>query len=124
MGGDLPIGWLHRDSRIVFGNRGIGPLHRVSAAGGVATDVTVVDASRGETFHALPTFLPDGKHFLYLRGGGPGVAGIYAASLEAKPAEQSRERILATAFAPPYVEGNVFFMREGTLVDGSALRGA
>jgi serine/threonine protein kinase len=57
-----------RDGVIVFGNRGIGPLHRVSAAGGVATDITVVDASRGENFHALPTFLPDGKHFLYLRG--------------------------------------------------------
>ncbi len=114
----FPVGtgaWS-RDGVIVFGNRGIGPLHRVSAAGGVATDLTVVDESRGEVFHALPTFLPDGKHFLYLRGGEPDVAGIYAASLDAKPSEQSRERILATAFAAPYVDGNVFFMREGTLM--------
>jgi serine/threonine protein kinase/Tol biopolymer transport system component len=104
------------DGVIVFGNRGIGPLHRVSAAGGVATDVTVVDASRAEAFHALPTFLPDGKHFLYLRGGGLEVAGIYAASIDAKPAEQSQERILATAFAAPYVDGNLFMVREGTLM--------
>jgi serine/threonine protein kinase len=101
---------------IVFGGRGIGPLHRVSAAGGVPTDVTVMDTPRGEAFHALPKFLPDGKRFLYLRGGGPDVAGIYAASLDVKPAEQSPERILATAFAAPYVDGNLFFMRDGTLM--------
>jgi hypothetical protein len=46
----------------------------------------------------------------------PDVAGIYAASLDAKPGEQPQERILATAFAAPYVDGNLFFMREGTLM--------
>jgi serine/threonine protein kinase len=114
----FPVGtgaWS-QDGVIVFGGRGVGPLHRVSAAGGVATEITVVDTSRGESFHALPTFLPDGKHFLYLRGGGPDVAGIYVAALDAKLTEQSRERILATAFAAPYVDGSLFFMREGTLM--------
>ena len=112
----LGTGSWSQDGVIVFGGRGIGPLRRVSAAGGEAKELTAVDASRGESFHALPTFLPDGKHLLYLRGGGPDVAGIYAASLDAKPAEQSRERILATAFAAPYVDGDLFFMREGTLM--------
>jgi Tol biopolymer transport system component len=114
----FPVGtgaWS-QDGVIVFGSRAVGPLHRISSAGGVATDLTVVDPSRGESFHALPTFLPDGKHVLYLRGGTPEVAGIYAASLDAKPSEQSRERIIGTAFAAPYVDGNLFFMREGTLM--------
>jgi Tol biopolymer transport system component len=105
-----------RDGVIVFGVRAGGPIRRVSASGGVPVEITSIDTARGELFHALPTFLPDGKHFLYLRQGSAEVAGIYAASLDTKPAEQSRERILANAFAAPYVDGNLFFMREGTLM--------
>lgn len=114
-----------RDGVIVFGGRGLGPLRKVSAAGGIATDVTKVDRSRGEIFDGLPSFLPDGKHFLYLQIGGAG-RGIYVGSLDAKPGEQSRERILATSFGAPFLDGNVFFMRDGTLMvqpfDTSKLR--
>jgi serine/threonine protein kinase len=114
-----PVGtgaW-NRDGVIVFGTRfGSGPLHRVSSAGGVATDLTVVDSARGEVIHALPTFLPDGKHFLYLRMGLPGITGVYAGSLDAKPAEQSEQLILASGLGAPYVAGNLFFMRDGTLM--------
>ncbi|HXP85897.1 MAG TPA: protein kinase [Bryobacteraceae bacterium] len=113
--GVVGTGTWNRDGVIVFGMR-TGALHWVSAAGGVPADVTVLDNSRGETFHSLPTFLPDGKHFLYLRQGLPGIRGIYAGSLDAKPAEQSRERILDTGFAAPYLDGNLFFMRDGTLM--------
>jgi eukaryotic-like serine/threonine-protein kinase len=101
---------------IIFGGKGSGPIRRVSAAGGVATEVVGIDAARGEGFAALPTFLPDGKHFLYLRTGTPEIIGIYAGSLDAKPGEQSKERILATGLAAPYVDGNLFFLRDGTLM--------
>ena len=37
-----------------------------SASGGAATDVTKLDTSLEESFHAWPSFLPDGRHFLYL----------------------------------------------------------
>ncbi len=109
-------GAWNRDGVIIFGGRGAGPLWKVSQAGGVATQVTSVDAARGEAFHALPTFLPDGKHFLYLRNGSAEVIGIYAGSLDAKPAEQSGGRILATSFAASYVNGYLFFMRDNTLM--------
>ena len=105
-----------RDGVIVFGSRGGAPIRKVSASGGVAVDVTAVDAVRGETLHGLPSFLPDGKHFLYLRAGTPAIAGIYVGSLDAKPAEQSKERIFATTFGAPWLDGNVFFMRDGTLM--------
>ena len=101
---------------IIFGGRGSGPLRRIPAVGGEPTEITEVDIRRGESFHALPFFLPDGKHFLYLRGGTQEIAGIYAGSLDAKPSEQSKERILATPFAAPYVQGNLFFLRESTLM--------
>jgi eukaryotic-like serine/threonine-protein kinase len=109
-------GAWNRDGVIIFGGRGTGPLWRVSQAGGVATAITSVDASRGEAFHALPTFMPDGKHFIYLRNGPAEVIGMYAGSLDAKPTEQSKERILASQFAASYVNGYLFFMRDNTLM--------
>ena len=42
-----------------------GPILRIPAAGGHATPVTTLDASRGETAHRYPFLLPDGRHFLY-----------------------------------------------------------
>jgi Tol biopolymer transport system component len=42
------------------------PLSRVSAAGGTATPVTVLDNSRREFSHRFPHFLPDGRHYIFL----------------------------------------------------------
>ncbi len=103
------------DNVILFGvYRVSGPIRRVSSSGGVPTAITEPDQRMKA--HWLPAFLPDGKHFLYLGGDTPEVYGIYAGSLDAKPAEQSKERILATTFAASYVDGNLFFMRDGTLM--------
>jgi len=75
-----------------------------------------VNTSRGEAFHALPTFMPDGKHFIFLRNGSPEVIGMYTGSLDAKPTEQPLERFVAGPFAASYVNGYLFFMRESTLM--------
>ena len=42
-----------------------GPLLKVRAAGGEPEAATTLDASRKQTSHRFPTFLPDGRHFLY-----------------------------------------------------------
>jgi eukaryotic-like serine/threonine-protein kinase len=112
-------GTWNQDGVIVFGSWGGGnggPLWKVSAAGGTAAAVTQVDASKGEFYHTWPTFLPDGKHFIYFRSGPPDVEGIYAGSLDAKPSEQSRARILATPFTAIYANGYLFFQRQATLL--------
>jgi hypothetical protein len=44
------------DGVIIFHARA---LSRVSARGGGCTDLTTLDAARGETFHRFPSFLPD-----------------------------------------------------------------
>src|SRR5579864_1715252 len=112
----------NRDGVIIFGGAGQGPLRRVPASGGVATEITAVDRQRGETFHAGATFLPDGRHFLYFRAGPPEVSGIYVGSLDANPEEQKRERLLATRFVAEYtpsqdpVGGRLLFMRDSTLM--------
>lgn len=112
-------GTWNEDGVIVFGSTGGGsggPVWKISQGGGLATAITQVDASRGEAYHSMPSFLPDGKHFVYFRSGTPEVEGVYAGSLDAKPAEQSRERILAGRFGASYVNGYLFFMRENTLM--------
>jgi eukaryotic-like serine/threonine-protein kinase len=112
--GLVQMGSWNRDGVIIF--RGGDSLWKISQAGGIATAATSVDASR-EQFHAVPTFLPDGKHFIYVRGGGaPETNGIYAGSLDAKPAEQSRERIMPGQNTASYVNGYLLFMRENTLM--------
>ena len=45
-------------------------LMRVPASGGSAVPVTLVNRSRGEIGHYSPRFLPDGRHFIYLRMSG------------------------------------------------------
>ena len=93
-----------------------GPLWRVSQAGGAARAVTQVDVSKGEFVHTWPTFLPDGKHFLYFRSGPPDVEGMYVGSLDVDAGDQSRQRILTTSVPAVYANGYVFFPRARTLM--------
>jgi hypothetical protein len=88
----------------------------VSQAGGEAIALTEVDTSRGELYHTWPVFLEDGQHFLYFRSGPPELAGLYAGSLDVKPGNQSRARILASDLPATYANGHVFFMRSTTMM--------
>jgi len=93
-----------------------GPLWRVPPGGGGATAVTELDLSKGEFVHTLPTFLPDGNHFLYFRSGPPDVEGMYVGSLDVDAGSQSRDRILATGVPAGFANGHMFFLRAGTLL--------
>ena len=93
-----------------------GPLWRASASGGAATAVTQVDSTRGEFVHTLPTFLPDGNHFLYFRSGPADVEGMYVGSLDVDAGNQSRDRILATSVPAGFANGHLFFVRGDTLM--------
>jgi hypothetical protein len=50
------------DGVIIFHSGG---LMRVPAGGGDCTPLTTLDASRGDTAHRFPSFLPDHRHFVY-----------------------------------------------------------
>src|SRR6185436_19895085 len=93
-----------------------GPLWKISETGGNATAITEVDTSNGEFYHTWPTFLPDGKHFLYFRSGPPEVEGMYVGALDVDAANQSRQRILISRLPAAYANGCVFFPRAGTLM--------
>ena len=116
----LPTGAWARDNMIVFAGAG---LSRVPAAGGDCSPMTTLNSARGETLHRFPSFLPDGRHFVYLRvSSNAGTNGIYAGSLDAKPEQQSAKRLLAAQSGAVYVPspdgraGHLLFVREGALM--------
>ncbi len=110
-------GAWNRDGTIIFGTVGKG-IMQVPAAGGVATLLTTTEG-RNEV-HTFPSFLPDGRHFLYLRA--PENPGIYLGSLDVRPEQQSSSRILSTSRMAVYAAtdepglGRLLFLREGTLL--------
>ncbi len=122
---DLPWqalgGSWNRDGVIIFGTT-MGSLMRVSEKERKALPLTRINRTLGESQHACPTFLPDGKHFLYYRDAiASAKQGVYAGSLDAKPEEQSIELLLPGDFYPLYVPprdsgpGQLFTLREQTL---------
>jgi len=58
---------------IVFNPNSSGRLMKIPASGGTPVPATTLDSTRAETAHRFPSFLPDGKHFLYV--GLPGTNG-------------------------------------------------
>ncbi len=64
--GDPRGGTWGRNNVIVFSPGSIySGLSQVSADGGTAEPVTLLDSTQGENSHRWPVFLPDGTHFLY-----------------------------------------------------------
>jgi serine/threonine protein kinase/Tol biopolymer transport system component len=99
-------GTWNRDGVILFASQGL--IRRVLAAGGQSAPVTALDASKQETEHAQPFFLPDGKHFLYLAlSSEPRNSAIYVGSLDSK--EQTR--VLAADAKAVYAPGYILFSR-------------
>ena len=109
-------GAWNRDDVLLLGTDR-GGLMKVSAAGGIPSLVTTVS---GNEIHAFPSFLPDGRHFVYLRA--PQNSGICVGSLDSPPEQQSSTRVVSTPIMPVYVPpsgagtGRLLFMREGNLL--------
>ncbi|HKE20778.1 MAG TPA: protein kinase, partial [Bryobacteraceae bacterium] len=94
--GNWRSGDWSRDGVILFGSVGHG-LMRVSDSGGPTSPVTSLDPSWHEDFHASPSFLADGRHFVYYRDAiGADNRGVYVGSLDAKPEQQKPTRVAST----------------------------
>jgi eukaryotic-like serine/threonine-protein kinase len=86
------------------------PIMRIPASGGSATPATEV---KGRELSRFPTFLPDGRHFLYnVRVQGEEDAGIYVGSLDSKTRREILREHTDVAYVPP---GYLLFRRGGRL---------
>jgi serine/threonine protein kinase len=106
-------GTWNRDGTILFNYTRRSGLMQVSARGGPARPATELDASREETLHAWPQFLPDGRHFLYFAGStdasrrGVFVQEVGSSTRVLVAANTSRGAWVAT--------GHLLFVRQNTL---------
>ena len=113
-------GSWNRDGDVLLGNPG-GGVARCPAAGGSPTLVTTSGRAGGEG-HLFPSFLSDGRRFIYLRlvRSNPEASGIYVGELGATSPSAGR-RLITTGFGAAFVTavdggpGLVVFARDGTL---------
>jgi serine/threonine protein kinase len=104
------ITW-NREGVILFSKDGPGSapnnniILAVADTGGTARPIVTLDPDRKEVLHAMPAFLPDGKHFLYVTASSiPENAGIYLGSLDSKTRTRLlplSSRVSGVAYAPP-----------------------
>jgi Tol biopolymer transport system component len=107
-------GTWNQDGVIVF-SLGFGSgLSRVSSAGGTPAVVTTVDQASGEIAHRFPSFLPDGRHVLYLAVGPDRTKrGVWVADLSSGKRSPVQLSSSNPAYSPP---GFLLFTRERTLM--------
>jgi Tol biopolymer transport system component len=101
--------WSTRDV-IVFGPQFQGPLQRVTAAGGTTAPATTLASIES---HRFPSFLPDGRHFLFeastgtLRG-----AILHMGALDSPEVKT----VGPTSYNVVYAGGYLLYLRENTLM--------
>ncbi len=105
------------DNVILIGRARLGqerPLLRVDAAGGQATPAT--EFSGKETHHRLPSFLPDGRRFLFAANSPNNELLWYVGSLDSKdrhPLTGLTGQLGVVKYSPT---GHLVFVRGGTLM--------
>jgi len=98
---------------VVFAPSSHGTLMRRAANGSIAA-FTTLDATNGETSHAWPSFLPDGKHVIFfVSASQPSRSGIWIASLDDP---SSRRRLVASDGQAIVVDQTLIYLRDLTLV--------
>ena len=103
-------GTWNRDGVILFAPNTNGPLYRVKSAGGEPLAVTKLTQ---QSSHRFPSFLPDGRHFLYFVIGPPENSGVFAGTLDSNESK----RLLAADTKGLYsAPGYLLFMRQGILL--------
>jgi Tol biopolymer transport system component/predicted Ser/Thr protein kinase len=95
----------------------VGALYKVTAGGGVPTLVTAVDPGRTE-LHRWPSFLPDGRHFLFMRTiAGSSTGGSRGSEIRIGSIDSPEiETVVVAESAAQYAAGHLFFCRDGSLV--------
>ena len=110
-------GTWNRDGVIVFQRNWSESLMTVAAGGGTARPLTTLDPERVDIVHRWPTFLPDGRHFLYFVActTNPVVnenSGIYLGSLDS----DESSLVLRSESRALYSQGHLLYRAGTTLM--------
>jgi Tol biopolymer transport system component len=98
---------------VIIFNNGPAPLHRVPA-GGAAACVAMGKLAKGQAGRQFPSFLPDGRHFLFHASGSEEAGGVFVGSIDS----DETTRVLSSDTGAIYdrVGGHLLFVRQGTLL--------
>ena len=95
-------GSWNRDGILLFAPDPAGAIYRIPATGGAPVAVTAIDTALGETAHLRPSFLPDGKHFVYLvKSERAESSGVFVGALDGTVKKRLLQTDNAPRFAPP-----------------------
>jgi Tol biopolymer transport system component len=106
----------NRNGVILIGSRS--GLFQMKSGSAVAVSRTV----EGDSMHGTPSFLPDGRRFVFLRASQNGNDGFYVGSLDSPPESQLSQRLAIDASGGQLVAeenakvGYFFFTRQSTLL--------
>ncbi|HEV2064114.1 MAG TPA: protein kinase [Thermoanaerobaculia bacterium] len=110
-------GTWNRDGTIVFAPTPTSALFRVPAGGGQPVAVTKLDASRHETAHRYPHFLPDGRHFLYMAANLSAPPNNPANAVRVGSLDGKEDRpLVSVASNAAFASGHLLYAREGALL--------
>ena len=110
-------GSWNQQGDIVFTPTVNSPIYRVSASGGPIAQLTRQDPSKNETTHRWPSFLPDGRHFIFLAGSTftpseSATNSIMMGSLDS----QETKLLFHTHYQAEYTSGHMLFLRQSSLM--------
>jgi Tol biopolymer transport system component len=110
-------GAWNRDGVILYSPDSTTGIFRVPAAGGAPKPATTLDTARGETTQRWVTFLPDGRHFLYMAGShAAGTKSESNAIFVADLDSNEKTLLLQARSNVVYASGYLLYMREGILM--------
>lgn len=109
-------GAWNRDGVILFTPDVYQGIHRISASGGTPVEITKLDASRSETSHRWPVFLPDQRHFLYLAANFSGEFDKDAIFMGSLDSNEKRMVVSASSNAAYAEPGYLLYLRNNSLV--------
>jgi serine/threonine protein kinase len=110
-------GSWNQQGDIIFTPTVNSPIYRVSASGGPMSQLTTQNPSNNETTHRWPSFLPDGRHFIFLAGSTftpseSDTNSIMLGSLDSK----ETKLLFHTHYQAEYASGHMLFLRQSSLM--------
>jgi Tol biopolymer transport system component len=110
-------GSWNEQGTIIFAPRIAGSLQSVSDGGGTPVEITKAESSGQGYTDRDPYFLPDGRHFLFVRRARDS-GSVYAGSLDSSAAKQGDgdiKQILPNGSNVAFSDGYLFYTKEGAL---------